>query len=782
MARLSLALKSSVIAQWCGRTLEVCWLIVAFLLPLAFVTPGYISSEAAIAFVEIPKTALLRIMGGVMLVVWALEWALTVRSSSLTGWRGAFGSVRAWVGQEPGRWVVLGVASLIAATLLSTIFSASHRTSLLGEIEAQDSFPLYSMAAYFILFLVIVTHLRTREQITRLMFVIVACGGLVGGLAILQQHDLTPFGWLKLSGTERATASMGNAIFAGTFLAMTIPIALGLAVLRAQQSWRDPLIPVCLVSLAVQLLAIAYTWARGPWIGLAVALLAFVVLGLFIATDKRSRRLVMILGMTLLVAILAISMAAALAPRPADREDNSALGRLRSIPEGLTTGLTGRTTLWISSAHLAVNRPWFEFEEPAPNALRRMFGYGPDLYRYTMLLESRPWGKDRRIWEADHAHNLFIHNLIELGFLGLLAWFFLVGALLVTGAWRLVRWRREGDSFRLLVLVTLLSTMIGWFVAQQAGLNRISDYTLFWVLLALFVVLPMAEAPPAERGASAPRRRQRARAAASEASYPWALRLGLLAGVAALAVGTVWVTKVETIDYFRAGTALAQAKEAGLRGDPYWTLNKLDRAVELAPHMGHYYGSMGQLAADLSRAADNDEAALRWAREAHEANLKGIEVDPLYWRTRLQAAWSAYSLAALTAGDEEEGPKWAEDALLYFEQVTRMAPQSWPGHEQLGTASLDLRQHEDALDALDRSIQLTENTRVGDISWHMRAIGLQRLGRDDEAVTALHQSVSLNHAGIFAGRSHRMLSQHYESAGEQYLANKHDLMANLRGE
>ena len=54
---------------WINRSLEAMWLLSVLLVPLAFLSPGYVLSEAIIAYVEVPKIALLRTLVGLMAIL-----------------------------------------------------------------------------------------------------------------------------------------------------------------------------------------------------------------------------------------------------------------------------------------------------------------------------------------------------------------------------------------------------------------------------------------------------------------------------------------------------------------------------------------------------------------------------------------------------------------------------------------------------------------------------------------------------------------------------------------
>jgi len=61
---------------WLNRAMEVLWLLAVFLVPLAFFDRDYAKSETIIAYVEVPKVALLRMLVGMMGVLWLIDWGL----------------------------------------------------------------------------------------------------------------------------------------------------------------------------------------------------------------------------------------------------------------------------------------------------------------------------------------------------------------------------------------------------------------------------------------------------------------------------------------------------------------------------------------------------------------------------------------------------------------------------------------------------------------------------------------------------------------------------------
>ena len=289
---------------WINRALELLWLMALMLVPLAFLGRDIAVSEAVISYVEVPKITLLRSLAGLMAVLWLVEWGIRgqwpwrtqfwLRNDGL-GPRQLMAALAAWLRAQPTRWLILAVWFYLGTTLLSTMLSGSFRTSLWGEIPGQDSYAAYTIGAYLMLFGVVTTHLKTRNQLWRLVGAIVVMGTLVSGYTVLQHygHDIFNLSEVTGGGEGRATSTAGNALFAAAIMLLTIPISLMAAIItlpepeEGNRGFRKNLGTLLLVLgiasagafiLMVQLTGITFTFSRGAWLGVILALGLFVLL------------------------------------------------------------------------------------------------------------------------------------------------------------------------------------------------------------------------------------------------------------------------------------------------------------------------------------------------------------------------------------------------------------------------------------------------------------------------------------------------------------------------
>ncbi len=291
---------SGSILRWINLGIECIWLLAVLFVPLAFLDRQYAISEAVIAYVEVPKIAMLRTLAGLISILWLLEWGIANRPSSLSfdltrvreiQFRAVISRPAAWLRSQPSHWLWLAVWFYFATVLMGTAFSASFSVSLWGEVPGQDGYPAYTIVAYMVIFGAIATHLRTTSQLWRLLGTIVVMGILVCGYSVLQHYNFDFLGLTELTGggQSRSTSFSGNAIFAAALMSMMIPVSLLAAAAslrhankcdgKLQRNLMQLMLTYSIAGLwvlilVVQLLGITFTFSRGPWMGTLLALAA----------------------------------------------------------------------------------------------------------------------------------------------------------------------------------------------------------------------------------------------------------------------------------------------------------------------------------------------------------------------------------------------------------------------------------------------------------------------------------------------------------------------------
>lgn len=260
----------SKLSRWCDGFLEAGWLMAVIATPLFF----NIHSERVF---EPDKLTLLRSVALLMALIWIVKFV------AQQGWKDL-----SWLGWKSDQsiWrkpLVAPVFAIVVVYIISTIFSVAPRTSLLGSYQRLQG--TYSTLSYIVVFAVIASTMRTRLQVQRLITVIIITSIPVSLYGILQRLELDPLPWGG-DTSSRIAGHMGNAIFIGAYLVMAVP----LTAVRIIDSFFHILTDedleyadvvrssIYILALAVQLMATYFTQSRGPLLGLAIGMFAFVLI------------------------------------------------------------------------------------------------------------------------------------------------------------------------------------------------------------------------------------------------------------------------------------------------------------------------------------------------------------------------------------------------------------------------------------------------------------------------------------------------------------------------
>ena len=777
---------TAVLVLWINRGLEALWLLAVVFVPVVALGRSLGEWSSIIGSYELPKIVLLRALVGLMAILWLSEWAVRQRihiESSISGGRSRLrpahwaGKLTVWLRGHPTRWLALAVGAYLATVLLSTALSASFNVSAWGDVPGQDSYSAYTVLAYVVLFAVIATHLKTPAQIWRMLGAIVAMGVLVAGYGVFQYYGQDFLDFMEgPAGGKRVSSTLGNATFAGALLLLTIPMTLTAANMtlgdrvRTGAFWLK--LGLWVLVIAVQLLGLTFTLSRGPWLGTLVALAGSLgLVGIFVGWRALARGAT-VLGLAVVLILPIVLLPSGLEGADTSDESNSQLVSIASDVSQLLSqvgssatvasdasqrlsqvgldaaegGISGRVALWKTSWGLMIHRPWFEFDSLSLNQLRPVIGYGPDLFRSAYLLESPPSAHDWLPHDADHPHNYFIHQGVELGFLGLLASTGIFAALFAIGGYQLLRRRRALPAAHKLVLAALLATFTGRFVEQLFGVARVSDLTIWWVLMALFAALPAtlersSPAPDPKRGSGEVGKpvRSRSRPGVQRASFQWKF-LGRTAVVVGLAAGIGLLTWEKGVNYVRAAFIADDAAAQFREGRLQYSLSSLDEAIALAPEVSSYrrerlaiHRSTGQGGKAPGALECRDEMATAYeeclARETLKGNLDWVKRRPLQYRSQLALADSSQMLGRLT-GDSD----LIAQATALYQKAAEMVPNSPTLRTNVATLLLQLDRPEEALRQLEHSLSITGEARKSSTAYLLQAKAHRAMGQDPQAV------------------------------------------------
>ena len=449
-----------------------------------------------------PKQYMVHLLGIILLVLWIFEFALNWRPSSAKTATPAVALWKrpvVWAGRDPSKWLLVFVGFFGVGQVLSAIFSQSPSTSILGRNPNDPGYEAYAVVAYLLILVSIALKMKTKDQVIRLLRVVVLVATATSLYGVLQFYGWDPFGFgdeLAFNGT-RIFSTYGNPIFFGSFILMTIPLTMTWALLELKKG-RYWILAIAIASLGLQVSGIWFTSSRGPFIGaFIVAIPVMFAACLLFCNRKVFYKLVGIGASTALVSVLLILVVTGILAGSSEdeRAQSSSVVRgervLSSIGQVTSGGdvnsfSNGRLDIWRGALELLVSRESVPVEEGfLIKTIRHIFGYGQERYYLIYPLTASP---SSEFASASHAHNFVLQIWLELGLWGLISFI----GITISALWILVKlsirsWRERGSVsssvWLNIVIAGLWAVLIARGVEQIPGVGRISDLLLFWMIL-----------------------------------------------------------------------------------------------------------------------------------------------------------------------------------------------------------------------------------------------------------------------------------------------------------
>jgi tetratricopeptide (TPR) repeat protein len=243
--------RETIVSIWCKRIIEAGWLLALSLIPIYFnlMSARHFEPDKATTL-----RALVLIMAAAALIH-ALERMNIASESGSDGKPGSTGARARAPDKQPadvptssnpfaGLWQRLNSVPLLVPTLfyalvflIATIASVVPHTSFWGSYQRLQG--TYTNLSYIALFLIMVAHLRQREQLERIVIISLLTGLAVAGYGIVQHLQLDPLPW-KGDVITRVASTMGNSIFVAAYLIMIVPLGLYRLIATAHDARHAP--------------------------------------------------------------------------------------------------------------------------------------------------------------------------------------------------------------------------------------------------------------------------------------------------------------------------------------------------------------------------------------------------------------------------------------------------------------------------------------------------------------------------------------------------------------
>ena len=490
------------LSRYAEGVMEAAWLAAIIVVPVFF---NVYSSR----IFEPDKITLLRSLGLIILAAWLVKlieqggarWEHIPHDGN---------GVKATLQSLVHIPLIGPVLALAFVYILATIFSVTPSTSLWGSYQRLQG--TYTTLSYLIIFFAMVANLRQREQVERLVGVMILSSLPVSLYGILQHYGADPIPWGG-DVSARIAANMGNSIFIAAYLIMVFPLTLLRVVESFEALMADPGVEKpgtnthstgnhaahfiratgYVFILALQVIALYFSGSRGPWLGWGASLV-LLWLGLSLLWRKR--------GMTFAGIVLALLAAGFLITL---NIPNGPLEGLRSRPEFGRLGQlldaesrTGRvrTLIWKGASELVQPHTPLDYPDgrrDSFNILRPLIGYGPEsMYvAYNRFYQPELTQVEKRNASPDRAHNETWDSLAITGLLGLLAYLALFGAVIYNGLKWLglvpgVKWRNL-----FLTLYILGGVLTGAIFSIWKGVSYLGVALPFGMTLGVILYLIM---------------------------------------------------------------------------------------------------------------------------------------------------------------------------------------------------------------------------------------------------------------------------------------------------
>lgn len=259
-------MRRSKVGVLCEKLLEAGWLIAAIVVPLFF----NIYSQRVF---EPDKLSILRSISLAMVAIWLIKLAdegLHLDKPFVQ-----------WLRETP---LVIPTLLLAGVYLLSTATSICPRISFWGSYQRLQG--TYTTLSYIVIFFITLMHLKRREQLERLISVIIITSIPISIYGIIQHMGKDPLPWGG-DVTRRVASNMGNAIFVAAYLIMVFFLTLervikSMGLLLREEGTKGTIESIAggvyLFALIVQVMCVFFSQSRGPWVGLLGGLYAFMLI------------------------------------------------------------------------------------------------------------------------------------------------------------------------------------------------------------------------------------------------------------------------------------------------------------------------------------------------------------------------------------------------------------------------------------------------------------------------------------------------------------------------
>ena len=733
-------------------------LVVLILIPLVFPI-----RQTGHPFGEL-KTVVLHVGMLVVSVLWMWQLGLKMSRDRKLGVSPEEFRPLSWVGRNPARWAIVLLVVMWVAQAISTAFSPLPVISVFGSDEQFPGNNLYDSYSFLVIFLVVAFKFRSRKRLEYLVLALIGSATIAAAYGVAQHFGWDPLGY-RAGG--RVLSSFGNTINFSAYLLMAIPATIAIS-LKDSSPDRKFLL-VLAGALALQIAGMWFSESRGPYVGVA-----FAVLILFIGIGLLRSRAELIRSVLIVVAALVISAVIVFLPSQSDsRGFASALsigGEISNLGTGATStdgggGMSGRIQNWSNTLNLARGWDLPEDEPTLKRSIRPLFGLGPAMFAYSYPLVGDPH-PDRHF--TAHPHNYALLILVGQGFVGLIL---LVSStlLIVVAGWRALRKirsmtpRSAGVDW---ILIAFGSAFIGKIVESQTGVARISDLAMMFALAGGVLAVAEITAGVEQEQTEHDRAQRQGWAISRKAAFSVV--------IVGITVSTVLASVLVVGWDMRRLSASLDLTFGERAADGSLELSGLKNAQSGAPERRNFTMQLANLYFIGAQSAAKDDRlddARDFAVAARELLVEYEKRDPYERNTQLALAKTSSTLVEWGFDDfiGEMRDRYLRIATLFQTYPSLVATSA--------TAMARVGENELAIELAERVIATEDTTKPWAVAWYAKGAALINLDSYDQAIEAFDTAIEKEPKSAAARLSHSALAFIYRQRGQAELAEIHETAA-----
>lgn len=450
-----------------------------------------------------PKLALLFGCVAIALAALFLEWS-----------QGAFSLD--WIGD-----VWKPVAFFIAPLAVATVLSPYRGWAIFGEYQRYQGLLPYLLLAVLGL-LVAITF--AGDFVTPARWLAVA-GAIAGGYSVLQYFGVDLFDWAnRFGGEAQVTSTIGNTNFSGGFLAICLPVAIGLW-------WEDRSDTKLLVYAVLIAGGVLFSFSQAAWAA-GVGGVVFAA-GLYLVDRFRWSALI---GAAVAVAVAIVVAGYVI------------FGIIRPDAAGGTSTVQLRSWWWESAIEMAKDYPFFGH---GPNS------YSVDSWTYRTPEEASTQGFSY----SDDPHSAYLSIATGTGLFGL------VGLLAALQLVLRRTWQRKGDLW----VAAAGGGVVAYAIDAITTPDELTVRLGFWICIGLVFVATTDGASKEYSGSSKKQLSSKKKSqTSSPIRRPWVVGLVGFIGVSGVAYSVALLS---------ADMSLKTGREAYRRSDIKGAQRDLEFAV-----------------------------------------------------------------------------------------------------------------------------------------------------------------------------------------------------------